>query len=77
MSKRKFHMKMDIIGFMGKSDAEVDGVINGDNGRPLSARAARIELSKLLHEGQRYLPLGECDNFDPQKGCMGHVITEG
>lgn len=25
-----------------------------------------------LSEGWRVLPMGDCDNFDKQKGCQGH-----
>lgn len=28
----------------------------------------------LLASGKRVIPTGDCDNFDYQKGCQGHVI---
>lgn len=26
-----------------------------------------------LAKGNEFLPMGPCDNFDPKKGCLGHL----
>lgn len=39
------------------------------------------EIRAFLYEqkamGRRVLPCGDCDNFDYQKGCLGHQEEEG
>jgi len=27
--------------------------------------------------GRKVIPLGECDNFDYQEGCLGHPVKDG
>lgn len=33
-------------------------------------------LQGQLELGRRVLPYGACDNFDYQRGCMGHKVEE-
>ena len=33
-------------------------------------------LYSQLDMGRRVLPMGDCDNFDYQRGCMGHDVEE-
>lgn len=42
------------------------------NGRDLSRKEAESLLLDKLSEGIKYLPVGDCDNWDPQEGCLGH-----
>jgi hypothetical protein len=42
----------------------------------MTAREAFNALCDELVKGRRVLPCGECDNFDFQKGCLGHQIAE-
>jgi len=69
--KHMKHMSLSIAGalknkmFRGFSD---------DNGRALRAKEVRLMLIDLFNKGHRYMPIGECDNFDPfSEGCRGHV----
>lgn len=36
------------------------------------------EVRTLLHDekthGRKFLPIGNCDNFDPEHGCKGHTV---
>ena len=38
----------------------------------MSGKAARHELNMKRKKGEVYLPHKDCDNFDPEKGCLGH-----
>ena len=45
------------------------------HGRP-SRWPARAEVAVLaveLAKGHAFLPIGNCDNFDAEKGCQGHA----
>lgn len=35
-------------------------------------KAIRSELLRRKAAGELYIPVGECDNFDPKTGCLGH-----
>ena len=43
-----------------------------DKGRPLTNNQFRDLLKEAKFEGKRVLPMGNCANFDYQKGCLGH-----
>jgi len=32
------------------------------------------EFLRMYSEGILYIPYGDCDNFDPKKGCLGHEV---
>jgi hypothetical protein len=38
----------------------------------LTEREAKAELLDMLANGQRFMVMGQCDNFDPNIGCKGH-----
>ena len=65
--------KVRIIGGRWKRTSlpvpDVDGL------RP-SADRVRDALFDVLAEGVLFLPIGECDNHDPKKGCQGHPIPD-
>ena len=69
---KKVHMKMDINGCLMRSDNEIDGIMTDNSGNELSAPEIRKRLKECLGKGWKYIPVGECDNFDYQTGCMGH-----
>lgn len=46
-----------------------------DDGQPMSALEAFNELCDELARGHEVVPVAGCDNFDPQKGCLGHPET--
>jgi hypothetical protein len=65
----KYHMRLDIKGtlinrsFKGFQD---------DNGKDLNPKEVERNLLELLSQGKKYLPMGGCDNFDEENGCLGH-----
>lgn len=49
------------------------------DGQYLNGKDARKHLKEALQKGWKLLPSNGCDNFDHQKGCLGHedeVIKE-
>lgn len=66
---RQVHLCLDIKGairnrsFHGFTD---------DDGRKLSPHEAEDALLQMLSEGHKLLPMGGCDDFDPENGCRGH-----
>lgn len=65
----RYHMRMDIKGaLMNKS---FKGFTDG-KGNPLSPKMAEAHLRILDYNGQKYLKIGDCDNWDEEKGCLGH-----
>lgn len=43
-----------------------------DDGSRFSVNELKNEFLDELERGHTHLSLGECDNFDPKKGCLGH-----
>lgn len=43
-----------------------------DDGNFLTDKEARAYLKQCQFEGKRIIPMGDCDNFDYQIGCLGH-----
>lgn len=44
-----------------------------ENGRRFTASELRRRFVELLASGVEALPIGgQCDNFDPKRGCLGH-----
>lgn len=72
------HMCMSIRGALNnwKYPDDYYGAITGDDGKVLTPPQARNFLYDCLAEGKRVLPMGECDNFDYQTGCLGHEIAD-
>lgn len=60
--------------------ASVEGMIRNrafdglqhDDGTPMGRGEAEEELWKLARAGVRVIPASTCDNFDSQRGCLGH-----
>jgi len=47
-----------------------------DDGRPMTRDEALQALCDCLKAGKEYIPLGQCDNWDDEKGCLGHPVEE-
>lgn len=43
-----------------------------DDGREMSGELAEHLLTELLAKGVKFIPCGECDNWSPNEGCLGH-----
>lgn len=66
------HMCLDIRGALRWPDNMLRGLVNDEKGRPCTSTQARDYLLDRLAEGKRVLPMGACENFDFQEGCLGH-----
>ena len=65
MARRTIHCCLDI-----------KGCITVDGRTLMTANEVKSFLREQLAMGRRVLPLGDCDNFDYQTGCKGHVVEE-
>lgn len=68
------HMRVDIKGALRNWDPRLwrDCVTEGD--RTLSVSEVKDQLLEKLSRGELYLPMGDCDDFDPTTGCKGHPM---
>ena len=69
----KRHMSMNIKGVLNRT-RNIKGLLFDEEGACLSDSEAREYLNECLSNGWSVIPIGECDNFDYQKGCFGHAI---
>lgn len=75
MARTLVHCCLDISGAL-KHAKDFKGCITVD-GRPLmTVKEIKEFLEYQLAMGRRVLPMGDCDNFDYQTGCKGHVVQE-
>lgn len=63
-----YHLCLSIEGALRNKD--FTGLMN--DGREMSRDEAKAELQRLLATGVKLLPSNKCDNFDQEKGCLGH-----
>lgn len=74
--KRKVHMCLNIEGAI-RNAKDLKGCITTDDGKVLNTVAEIREFMRgQLAMGRKVLPIGDCDNFDYQTGCKGHIIEE-
>lgn len=67
------HLCCDIRGLLENYRRKsLKGVFHDENGRGLTDDEAREYLYDCLAKGWKVIPMGDCDNFDYQKGCKGH-----
>ena len=78
MSTRRYrtiHMCLDIEG--GIYNAKMlKGAITVGGKKLNTVKEVRDFLNGQLALGRRVLPMCDCDNFDYQKGCLGHEVVE-
>ena len=55
---------------------ELRGCIKVEGRTLNTVKEVRDFLKGQLAMGRRFLPYGECDNFDYQTGCKGHIIEK-
>ena len=70
-----FHMSVSIEGLLAMSDARMKRMLNSvkdENGNQPTLAEFRQYLNHEWAIGHKLLPVPECDNFDPVKGCLGH-----
>ena len=75
MSRRIIHCCLDISGGI-KNAKQLRGSITVDGKTLTTTDEVKSFLYSQLDMGRRVLPMGDCDNFDYQRGCMGHDVEE-
>lgn len=81
MAATNYHLSVSVRGVLRRSNRELkrDHLkwMMQDDGTPYpSADALRDALMDELAAGHEVLSLGECDNFDPKQGCLGHPAPD-
>lgn len=72
---RRIHCCLDIQG--GIYNAKMlKGAITVDGKKLNTVKEVRDFLKGQLAIGRRVLPIGECDNFDYEKGGLGHYVPD-
>lgn len=66
----RHHMRLDIKGCLRNKGFE--GFMF-ENGNPMTREQAEHYLTEELNNGIKYLPVGNCDNFSQEEGCLGHA----
>lgn len=75
MSKH-YHMSQSVRGALDHWDPrEWVGVCRDDAGNVMTPLQVKAEFERLLANGVELIPMGICDNFDQEKGCLGHGDT--
>lgn len=74
-----YHVAQSIAGCLRNNPVGTIDFIEDGKGNILSDANARIELNKLLEQGQKLLPTSDdCEGFDAfGKGCPGHEPLTG
>jgi hypothetical protein len=69
----KYHLAMSVDGALRNTDRELKGVFQFDDGTPMTPHQARQSLRIEKMKGRKVIPCSPCDNFDYEKGCLGHA----
>jgi hypothetical protein len=68
-----YHLCLDVRGALRNwSDRQMAGVFQHDDGRPMTILEAKDALMDEIAKGRKVIPCSPCDNFDYQRGCLGH-----
>lgn len=73
---KTMHISLSVRGALAQSDKDLRSFVGNltIDGRPArTVQEVRIILADALAEGMEYIPSDGCDNFDPKKGCLGHI----
>ena len=74
--KYRYHVSIDCEGAI-QNAKYLKGCITTDEGKTLNTvKEVRDFFREQLALGRKVIPCGDCDNFDYQTGCKGHVIEE-
>jgi len=66
------HLHYTIEFALERSDKDLKGWLVDGSGKELLGKDVRALFLKYKSEGKRVYPTGKCNNFDYQKGCLGH-----
>lgn len=70
-------MSANIEGMLRNMKGKKITFIDGDDGKPLTDKEARLQIAELQSKGHKLIPCGDCEGFDPfGGGCPGHEIDE-
>lgn len=70
------HCCLDVRGAMRMADRDLRRLFVRSDGNPVSVQEALDFLCEHVAMGHAVIPLGEeCDGFDYQRGCPGHLET--
>lgn len=75
----KRHLSTNIDGLLRNyKGRSIEGLLNDENGKPMSDHDAREYIAARKAEGWKLLPSStKCEGFDPfGGGCPGHEIEE-
>ena len=72
---KRYHVCLDIDGGI-RNAKDLVGVIKVDGHPLLRVDEIRRYLNYQKDLGRKVLPCGDCDNFDYQMGCRGHIVDE-
>lgn len=67
-------MRLDIRGALRNPDALRS--FTRDDGTEASEEESRAFLLTKFAQGHDFLPMGDCEGFDPKTGCPGHEKAE-
>lgn len=73
------HMSINIEGMLRQYKRKsMAGIMEEDDGTPLTDQQARIHLHNLQVDGHKLMCISsECEGFDPfEKGCPGHPLPD-
>lgn len=73
--KRSIHLSLDIEGGIQNAKS-LCGAIKVDGRTLETEQEVRAFLREQQAMGRRVLPMGDCDNFDYQTGCRGHLVED-
>jgi len=78
---RRIHMSHSITGPLknwNRSDwVRATKYILKNDGSKFSVDELKDHFLSELAKGHEKFPMGDCDNFDWKKGCLGHPMKEG
>lgn len=69
------HISTSIDGLLELSDYRLRKILDSvtdDQGKHPKLGEFKKWLRNEKAQGHKFIPVPECDNFDPVKGCLGH-----
>lgn len=70
------HMQANIEGML-KWKKKLNGLMDDENGKPMTDKEARTYLQQCLAKGWTLIPCGDCEGFDHfGGGCPGHPVDD-
>ena len=73
----QIHLHLSVKSVLHWPKKDLKGLLITEDGKRMTADEAFDALLDELTKGNEVLPMGDCDNFDFKKGCMGHPVEEG